>query len=57
MDILTISEYAEIRGTNVTAVYNSIYAKRKLPGIDSYSKSGKTYLLMGNKKNITKKVK
>lgn len=57
MDILTIKEYAELRGIGVTAVYNAIYASRDLPGILNYKKSGSTYLLTGNKKIIEKNIK
>lgn len=57
MDILTIKEYADLRGIGVTAVYNAINAGRSLEGIAGFTKYGGTYLLRGNRKLISKKVK
>jgi hypothetical protein len=57
MDIITIKEYAGLRGIGVTAVYNAINAGRNLPGIIDITRSGKIYLLKGNKSLIKKNIK
>lgn len=57
METFTIKEYAELRGIGVTAVYNQINAGRDLPGIIDIRRSGRTYLLKGNKNLIKKNIK
>lgn len=56
MEILTIEEYAGLRGISVQAVYNRIYLNKSLEGV-TYQKIGKGYVLTGIKKNIEKKIK
>lgn len=56
MEILTIEEYAGLRGISVQAVYNRIWLNKPLEGVN-WQKIGKGYVLTGSKKNIEKKIK
>lgn len=55
--ILSISEYAKLRGVTTQAIINMINRKKELPGVLKIEKIGKMYVLHVNREKIEKSKK